>query len=167
MVNFSTSVIYQEKQVFRLLIVLAVIFLFFPVFPYLVMSDKEIVFSYAVFSPLMVLLPFVINFWNLTIEITEQELKFGFGLIRKKFLRKDILSCEPFNIRFGDYFGYGIRYGRNNTVAWNVRGGKGVRLKIKNQKRDYVLSTDHVEEFCSFLNQTHKIVKQQELNEKV
>lgn len=147
----SNNLLFSEKQAFRILIILGVLVLFFPLFPYFVLSEREIAFAWAVFSPVMAILLILANFAFLKIEITEQELGFGYGIIKKKFKRAEVLSCEPFQIKFRDYWGYGIRYGINKTTGWITRSGAGVRIKIRDKKRDYVLSTDHADEICAFL----------------
>lgn len=92
------------------------------------------------------------NFRKLNILITDEYLKFGFGIFSKRIPRKEIVSCKPFDIRFGQYFGIGIRFGwLNNTVLYNTRFGKAVRIRIKNHKRDYVITTDDPKKLCTAL----------------
>lgn len=92
------------------------------------------------------------NFRNLNILVTDKYLEFGFGIFSKRFLRKDIVSCKPFDIRFGQYFGIGIRFGLlNNTILYNTRFGKAVRIKIRNHKRDFVITSDNPRKLCSAL----------------
>jgi hypothetical protein len=96
----------------------------------------------------------LIIFWNfrkLKILITDDFLEFGFGIFKKRFPKKDITSCKPFEVRFGQYFGIGIRWGFNNTVLYNTRFGKAVRIKVRNHKRDFVVTTNYPKKFCNAL----------------
>lgn len=96
----------------------------------------------------------IIIFWNfrkLRIIVTDEFLEFGFGIFSKRFKRKEIISCKPFEVRFGDYFGIGIRWGFNNTVLYNTRFGKAVRIKVKGHQRDFVVTTDYPKKFCNVL----------------
>jgi hypothetical protein len=88
----------------------------------------------------VLLLVLFINFWRLEFVITETHVTFGFGLVKKSFKRSDIISCEPFELKFSNYLGYGIRYGLDRTVAYNTRNGDGIKLVIRGVKRPYVVS---------------------------
>jgi hypothetical protein len=92
------------------------------------------------------------NFWRLDFLITESGVTFGFGLIRKTFPRSDIVSCEPYDLRFSNYLGYGIRFGRDGTVAYNTRNGRGVKMTFRSAKRPYVVSVDYPGRVCELLS---------------
>jgi hypothetical protein len=93
----------------------------------------------------------LLNFLRLKIVVTDKALEFGFGVFRKTIQRSKIVSCRPFDVRFGQYFGIGIRLGLNNTILFNTRFGKAVRIKIRGHGRDYVVTTDHPEKLCRAL----------------
>ena len=59
----------------------------------------------------------------MTIKLDEEFLDFGFGLIRNRIMLKDIHSCKRARARFMDYFGFGIRFGVDGTVAYNAKKG--------------------------------------------
>lgn len=91
------------------------------------------------------------NFYKLKIRITDEALEFGFGIFRKKIPRTKIVSCKPFDIKFGQYLGLGIRLGWNRTVLYNTRFGKAVRIKVRGRKMDYVITSNNPKRFCAVL----------------
>lgn len=93
----------------------------------------------------------LLSFLKLKIIVTDEFLEFGFGIFKKKILRKNIISCKSVEIRFGQYFGIGIRLGLNNTILYNTRFGRAVRIKVKGQQRDFVVTTDNPKKLCSTL----------------
>jgi hypothetical protein len=99
----------------------------------------------------------IIVFWNfrkLRIIITDEFLEFGFGIFNKRFNRKEIISCKPVEIRFGhSYFGIGIRFGWNNTILYNTRFGKAVRIKVRGHQRDFVVTSDNPKKLCNVLRE--------------
>ena len=93
-----------------------------------------------------------INFWRLELVITEGTVGFGFGVIKKRFPRSSITSCEPYELKFSNYIGYGIRRGLDGTTAYNTRNGPGVRLTIDGRSRPYVISVNNPEQVCRILS---------------
>jgi hypothetical protein len=71
-------------------------------------------------------------------------------LFRRSFKLKDIISCKPVKISFGDYLGMGIRLGWDGSIAFNTRFGNAVRIKIK-KHRDYVLTCNNPRKLCRVL----------------
>lgn len=100
---------------------------------------------------LIVLLAFDVNFWRLSFMVTESEVSFGFGLVKKTFPRSSIASCEPYTLTWHNYWGYGIRWGRDGTLAYNTRNGPGIKLVVEGAKRPYVVSIDGPEEACGLI----------------
>lgn len=94
-----------------------------------------------------------VNFWRLEFVITERTVGFGFGLIKKRFPRSSITSCEPCELRFSNYLGYGIRRGLDGTTAYNTRNGPGVKLTIEERRRPYVVSVCDPERVCRILTE--------------
>ena len=99
----------------------------------------------------VVLLAIFVNFWRLVFIITETQVIFGFGLIKKRFERSDIKTCEPYTLEFGNYYGYGIRIGRDGTIAYNTRNGPGVKLVVEGCKRPYVVCLKNAGYVCKLL----------------
>ena len=78
-------------------------------------------------------------FYSLTVEIDETRLiiKFGFGVINKKFILKNIESCHI--VRNPWYYGWGIRITPHGWL-YNISGLSAVEIQIKGKK--YRLGTD-------------------------
>ncbi|MHB8894588.1 MAG: hypothetical protein ACYC99_05320 [Candidatus Geothermincolia bacterium] len=93
----------------------------------------------------------LVNFWRLVFEITETEVIFGFGVVKKRFQRSAVTSCEPYELKFKKYLGYGIRMGLDGTTAFNTRNGPGVKLVFEGAKRPYVVSVDEPAYVCKVL----------------
>jgi len=85
--------------------------------------------------------------------ITEDKLAFGFGFIKKTFDLSDLVSCEPYTLTFGNYYGYGIRFGRDGTIAYNTRNGPGIKLVINGVTKPYVISVKNSGYICKLLNE--------------
>lgn len=98
----------------------------------------------ALSIPLLILL-FVLSlclvlFPSLTVEIDKTRLgvKFGFGVINKKFILKDIESCHI--VKNPWYYGWGIRLTSHGWL-YNVSGLSAVEIQMKNGKK-YRIGTD-------------------------
>jgi len=113
--------------------------------------------SIAIYGGLfLALLALYINFRRLNFEITDDEVRFGFGIIQKRFALGGIVSCEPYTLTFKNYLGYGIRYGRDGTTAYNTRNGPGVKIVVEGAKRPYVISISGVEDVCKIIDSRRK-----------
>ena len=141
---------YEEKQPFTIFIIsMLSTLIFIIIFNYLNLEKISFTLYYLILSLIAVLL---LNFHALRIRITDENLEFGFGLIRNKIDRKDIISCEKMDIKFSNYLGAGIRYGFDGTIAYNTKfSGKAVKIKAKEKNREYVITTDNPERICSLL----------------
>ncbi len=82
-------------------------------------------------------------FATLTVEIDEETLgiRFGPGVIRKRFPLKDIESCQVVTNHW--YYGWGIRLTPHGGL-YNVSGFNAVELQIKGGKK-YRIGTDDPE----------------------
>ena len=94
-----------------------------------------------------------ISFTKLKIAVTEDTLQFGFGKFGKKFPITRIISIEPSKYSFTNYYGYGVRMGLDNSIGYAPRGGAGVLVKIKDDKRPYFVSTANPEKLISAIKQ--------------
>lgn len=79
-------------------------------------------------------------FATLTVDIKDDvvEIRFGIGLIRKKFALKDIESCQV--VRNTWYYGWGIRLTPQGWL-YSVSGFSAVEIKMKTGKK-YRIGTD-------------------------
>jgi hypothetical protein len=77
---------------------------------------------------LFILLLCVALFWALTVEVTESDvvLRFGFGLIRKRFPLSSIVNARAVRNRW--YFGWGIRLLPKGWL-YNVSGLDAVEIE--------------------------------------
>ena len=106
----------------------------------------------AVFGVIVVaLIALLANFWRLDFVITGAQVIFGFGLIKKRFELSDVQSCEPYTLEFRNYYGYGIRSGRDGTIAYNTRNGRGIKLVAAGRRKPYVVSLDDPKRVCELI----------------
>lgn len=144
---------YKETQRFHP-ILSGILFAMLIIIPLLAMLDANISdFKVMQFISLPeIFLIFIwVNFIELKIVVTDEFIQFGFGLFRKKIPLNKIVSCKPYEVKFGQYFGIGIRFGFNKTILFNMRFGKAVRIKVRGSRRDYVVTTDNQKKFCAAL----------------
>ena len=82
---------------------------------------------------LILLLGVLMLFYNLSVEIDDAHLRirFGIGLIRKRFPLDQIDSCRP--VRNSWLYGWGIRLTPQGWL-YNVSGLEAVELKMKSGK---------------------------------
>lgn len=126
---------YKHTQVGYLIIIALII-------PLLILLFTMVIHE---FTPILligffVFLAFLILFPSLTVEIDETRLiaKFGFGIINKKFILKDIDSCHT--VKNPWYYGWGIRTTPHGWL-YNISGLSAVEIQMKNGKK-YRIGTD-------------------------
>ena len=78
---------------------------------------------------------------------TYLEMRFGVGLVRKKFAFRDIQSCKK--VRNSPVYGFGIRVYPGGWL-YNVSGLDAVELQMKNGKK-YRIGTDVPDELLRFI----------------
>lgn len=83
-----------------------------------------------------------INFRRLDIAINSTQINVSFGIITKKILLKEVMTCEPVKASLGVYTGAGVRIGGDGTLAFIARtGGDAVKLRLISS-RPFVFSTN-------------------------
>ena len=97
-----------------------------------------------------------VSFRELQIELTSETLTFGFGKFKKKINLTEIESIAVEDYKFSNYFGYGIRYGRDRSIGYIPRAGLGLRINLKNGKSDYYFISTKAEELKSMIDQYKK-----------
>ncbi|MBU1132611.1 hypothetical protein KKC32_05210 [Patescibacteria group bacterium] len=97
------------------------------------------------------------SFRTLNILLTEEKLIFGFGRFRKKLNFSEIEKVELGEYKFSNYFGYGIRFGRDKTVGYVPRGGRGLKIFVRKQPT-YFIITERAEELKSLLEKQLSLV---------
>ena len=134
-------------------LILVILALYFVLFILMVIkSNVALSLAMGVLLALVIFLQW--NFSRLSFEITEKEVRFGFGIFMKKYPREMVISCEPYTLKFSNYLGYGIRFGFDGTIAYNTRMGPGVKLTVEGEKRAFVLSINGVERACEILSRS-------------
>ncbi|KKQ79684.1 MAG: hypothetical protein UT02_C0027G0004 [Parcubacteria group bacterium GW2011_GWC2_38_7] len=95
----------------------------------------------------------LLTFRQMQIVVTDKELRFGFYIFRKRINLKNIESVEIQDFKFTEYMGYGIRYSRNNTVGYVPCGGRGLKIKVKGETRNFFFICNRPEEAQTFIKQ--------------
>jgi hypothetical protein len=108
--------------------------------PLLVSVGSALVAHAPLLVPLLSILPlfFVwILFSALRISVTAKEVHVQYGLFGPRIPIESIESCEACEYDWKQYGGWGIRYGRDGTVAYNMLGdgGRAVRISYKKGRR--------------------------------
>jgi hypothetical protein len=93
-------------------------------------------------------------FWNyrgIRIQISSDKLLVVYGLFnRKTFLLNDIFSCKKTKTSFGRYWGVGVRYGSDGSVAYTTSFGDAVEVAPKTG-RMFVFSSKSPQQVCEII----------------
>lgn len=129
---------YKHTQIGYLMIVALTI-------PMLILFFTMITTDFMKILPMVffILLLSLVLFFSLTVEIDETKfiVKFGFGVIKKKFILQDIESCHI--VKNPWYYGWGIRLTPHGWL-YNISGFSAVEMQMKNHKK-YRIGTDEPE----------------------
>jgi len=91
-------------------------------------------------------------FGNLMITITSNELVVAFRFFnQKRFVLSDIELCEQTRTNVKKYYGAGIRYGTDGSLAYSTSFGSAVRI-TKVGERPFVFSTNNPETVCQIIS---------------
>ena len=126
---------YQHTQIGYLVIIALAIGMFFIACLMAVYG-----FNWVALAVLIILGVCLVLFATLTVVIEDDilEIRFGPGIIRKKFPLKDIESCQVVKNHW--YYGWGIRLTPHGWL-YNVSGSHAVEIKMKTGKK-YQIGTD-------------------------
>lgn len=149
------NIIYQEKQrtylmvvgVFILIALGLLALLFFPDF--FKVQPTSSLGRMLLFAVIMFDLLLFWSFARLAIKVTDNYLEIRFGIFKKKIFFKDIKGCVIEEYQKSRYFGYGIRLGRDKSIGYIARDGRGIRLNL--QPRDYFFTTERPEQLLNIL----------------
>ncbi len=128
---------------FSVLMLLAVVIA--PFFGYLQKIGPESQITLAILLLLDILV--LIAFNKLKIILTEEDFVFGFWFFRKKVALAMIDRVEVGEYSFKNYYGYGIRMGRDRSWGYVPRSGKGVKVFLKDRSI-YFVSSGRAEELA-------------------
>ncbi len=104
--------------------------------PLLVSVGSALVAHAPLFVPLLSVIPLLfvwILFSALRISVSPKEVHVQYGLFGPRIPIEAIESCEACEYDWKQFGGWGIRYGRDGTVAYNMLGdgGRAVRITYK------------------------------------
>jgi hypothetical protein len=137
---------YKHTQIayFMIIVTLAVLVLF--AWAYITSSNEPVSVdsgnNLAVTSIMTLIVFVLVSFVSLQVMIDGKYLriKFGYGIFKKKFLLKDIVSAKTVKNRW--YYGWGIKvWFWPKMWIFNVSGFDAVEIKLKNGKI-YRIGTD-------------------------
>jgi hypothetical protein len=140
----KNKVLFNDRQIFYFSIIPALLcFVMLTVFYVLEIGEgaKKVTLVPYLFG-ISVFLFVVLISYSLNIKIDNQFLyiTFGLGLIHKKIAIESIEVQKEFvNVRW--YYGVGLRFSNFGTI-YNVKTGEGIRLKLKNKKKFYIIVSD-------------------------
>lgn len=106
--------------------------------------------QFGALVPLSVLLLAAILFCRLTVEVGEEfmEIRFGPGVIRKKWRLAEIVSCGRVRNRW--WYGWGIHWVGKKTWVFNISGLDAVELRMKDG-RIFRVGTDEPEKLSELI----------------
>ncbi len=147
---------YKHKQIGYLTLVTIGLALIMVAVIYLLKTNMSLV-SWIV---LIILTIALWLFSSLTVELESDFLKlyFGPGVIKKKFLLKNIDQCVA--VRNKWYYGFGIRYTPHGWL-FNVSGLDAVELRMKNGKK-YRIGSDDAQNLSDAVNQAIRSYTEQD-----
>jgi len=94
-------------------------------------------------------------FWNyrgISVEISNGRLTVVYGMFNKKsFALDEITYCRRTKANLGRYFGIGIRYGTDGSVAYTTSFGDAVEVAPK-EGRMFVFSSKKPDQICQTIN---------------
>ncbi len=94
----------------------------------------------AALLPLLFTVPLLSIMWLLfsvlRISVTNDEVYVQYGLFGPKIAVRDIEKCAAVDYDWKRYGGWGIRYGRDGSVAYNMMGDRGRAVEILHRKGD-------------------------------
>jgi hypothetical protein len=117
----------------------------------LITGFKDLVISGVLGLVALTFLICLLIFYKTTIYIdnTSISFKLGIGLISKKYLLSDIISCKP--VKNSPWYGIGIRMISGGWL-YNVSGLYSVELTFKNKKSKVRIGTDKPNEIAQIIN---------------
>jgi hypothetical protein len=100
--------------------------------------------------PMTLVVAALVLFSTLTVKVNDEfiEVRFGAGVIRKKWRLDDVQSCQPVRNRW--WYGWGIRWIGHGKWLFNVSGLDAVELSLKDGKI-YRVGTDEPRRLCELI----------------
>ncbi len=104
---------------------------------------------------LLVDIVFFRSLYELKFRVTSEGLEFGYGLFKNKVVKENIGSVLIDSSK-GNFFGYGIRFGKDKTIGFIARSGSGLRIIFKDQRRFFV-TMNNPEEALNIIKQNNYV----------
>ncbi|MFA6547453.1 MAG: hypothetical protein WCT11_00730 [Candidatus Magasanikbacteria bacterium] len=149
--------LYKHTQIGYLMIIITLIILSFFIWAQITArAEPPSVNSgtnFAVSSTMILILFILVSFTTLTTSIDEKylQIKFGYGIFRKKFLLSEIVTVKQVKNHW--YCGWGIRFClRPRKWIYNVSGFDAVEIVMKNGKV-YRIGTDSPNDLDTVIKQ--------------
>jgi hypothetical protein len=149
------NIIYEEKQrssVFVLsLFLLGIVIFSFGIYEFSQQVDKasEDIIGSIIGACLFIWM--FVSFYQLRIVLHDDYLQFGYGFMRKKIRRGEILKLEIKKFEFKNYLGYGIRRGVDKSWGYVTGGAQGIMVHLENKK--FYFTTDNPEQLQDLIKQ--------------
>jgi len=121
---------YNHTQIGNLIKYISIALSLYLLFIWIQSGFEEGILIFAV-----VLLVLVSSFSSLNVMIDKEylQIKFGYGIFRKRYLLNDIVSARAVKNHW--YYGWGIRYWIPRRMwIFNVSGFDAVEIKMKNSR---------------------------------
>ena len=116
-------------------------------------SIQNPLFVIIIAVPLAFVLTVYANYRGIRIRITSRELIIRYGFLnRTNISMSNIASCEPTTANFGKYWGVGIRYGTDRSLAYTTSFGNAVII-VSKKGRPFIFSSHNPQEICNIINQ--------------
>ena len=133
------------------LIVMITALIVFITFTILFFGGTTVESLFAIALNLGVFTFILLLFWNfrcLRIQVSGERLTVVYGIFNKKsFLLKELTYCKTTRANLGRYFGVGIRYGVDGSIAYSTSFGEAVEVAPKNGKV-FVFSSNNPDKVC-------------------
>jgi hypothetical protein len=78
-----------------------------------------------------------INFYQVRFRVTNEGLEFGYGIFKNKVAKNNIGSVLIDNSK-NNFFGYGIRFGKDKTIGFISKAGDGLKIVYKDQRKFFI-----------------------------
>jgi hypothetical protein len=97
-----------------------------------------------------VFLGFIVwNFRAIRILVTQEAIEVTYGLFNHQVIpATDVASCEETKATWGRYWGVGVRYGNDKSIAYTTNFGPAVQIS-RRHGRLFVVSTKRPAELCA------------------
>jgi hypothetical protein len=96
------------------------------------------------------------NYRGIRIQISAEHLIVDYGVFNKKdFQLEELTYCKRTRANLGRYFGIGIRYGFDGSIAYTTSFGDAVEVAPKAGKV-FVFSSNHPEKVCKIIQKHFK-----------